>query len=233
MRSLLLLLFVCGVASGLELRPLADHVWQYTTSVEMEGWGLVPANGLLIAAGDTMIMVDTPWNDSLTVNLMDHMEQQQQRVSQWLIIPTHFHDDCMGGLAAAHLRGAESIALDSTRAIAESRGLPLPLRVFSGDTSLVVNGQVLDLFWPGGAHTSDNIVVYLPESELLFGGCMIKCTGARSLGNLQDADLPHWSAALDAVVTRFGDSVIVVPGHGPAGGRELLYHTKQLLEAQE
>jgi hypothetical protein len=38
------------------------------------------------------------------------------------------------------------------------------------------------VFFPGAAHSADNVVVYFPKKRLLFGGCMIK---PKELGYLE------------------------------------------------
>ena len=42
-------------------------------------------------------------------------------------------------------------------------------------------------FTPAG-HTSDNITVGIDGTDIAFGGCLIKDSKAKSLGNLGDAD---------------------------------------------
>ncbi len=84
------------------------------------------------------------------------------------------------------------------------------------------------LLHPGAAHSPDNIVVFFPRRGVLFGGCMIK--GGASLGNLTDADLQSWPAAigrLQALSPR-----VVVPGHDERLDPGQLDNTLRLL-AQE
>ncbi|MFO0645147.1 MAG: hypothetical protein U0326_02840 [Polyangiales bacterium] len=38
-------------------------------------------------------------------------------------------------------------------------------------------GTEIEVFFPGAAHTLDNVVVWLPSRALLFGGCMIRPAG--------------------------------------------------------
>jgi len=53
------------------------------------------------------------------------------------------------------------------------------------------------------------------------------------MGNTDDADIAHWDDAVVAVEARYPDARIIVPSHGPPGGRELLRHTIDLARAQE
>ena len=50
-------------------------------------------------------------------------------------------------------------------------------------------------FYPGPGHTSDNITVGIDGTDIAFGGCLIKDSKAKSLGNLGDADTEHYAAS--------------------------------------
>jgi catechol 2,3-dioxygenase-like lactoylglutathione lyase family enzyme len=75
----------------------------------------------------------------------------------------------------------------------------------------------------------DNIVVWVPDQKVLFGGCLIKSAGARTMGYIGEADLDAWPATLATVEARFGDAAWIVPGHGSPGGVETLRHTAALI----
>jgi glyoxylase-like metal-dependent hydrolase (beta-lactamase superfamily II) len=92
-------------------------------------------------------------------------------------------------------------------------------------------GEAVEVFAPGAAHTPDNVVVWLPARGVLFGGCMIRPAGARSLGNLADADLATWPASALRVAERYAEARVVVPSHGDPGGPSLLAETVALAHA--
>jgi hypothetical protein len=48
---------------------------------------------------------------------------------------------------------------------------------------------------------------------------------ATTKGNLADADLKAWPNTIKKVMAKFPSARIVIPGHGDAGGLELLQHT--------
>jgi metallo-beta-lactamase class B VIM len=83
----------------------------------------------------------------------------------------------------------------------------------------------LEVFYPGPAHTRDNVVVWLPGSRVLAGGCAVRAGGATALGNVADADVPQYAASMRRVLARYPEPEIVVPGHGAPGGVELLRNT--------
>ena len=56
--------------------------------------------------------------------------------------------------------------------------------------------------YPGPGHTSDNITVGIDGTDIAFGGCLIKDSKAKSLGNLGDADTEHYAASARARLVR-------------------------------
>ena len=93
------------------------------------------------------------------------------------------------------------------------------------------DGRGFEVFYPGAGHTQDNLVVWIPEAKLLFGGCLIKEERARHIGNVTDADLQGWPGGNQG-------SAAALPGRrtgGPRpwspGGPQALRNTLALLAA--
>ncbi|MDP4204044.1 MAG: CfiA family subclass B1 metallo-beta-lactamase, partial [Bacteroidota bacterium] len=74
-----------------------------------------------------------------------------------------------------------------------------------------------------------NIVVWIPSEKILFAGCMVKEMKANTKGNLSDADVKAWPSTIKKVMAKFPSARIVIPGHGEAGGFELLQHTLEVV----
>ncbi|MDF4756393.1 GIM family subclass B1 metallo-beta-lactamase, partial [Vibrio parahaemolyticus] len=85
-------------------------------------------------------------------------------------------------------------------------------------------------FYPGKGHTEDNIVVWLPQYNMLVGGCLVKSASAKDLGNITDAYVNEWSTSIENVLKRYENINFVVPGHGEVGDKGLLLHTLDLLK---
>lgn len=218
------------LSPDLSVQELAPGVWLHTSWADVPGFGRVPANGLVVASEGEAAMIDTPWNDAITARLMDWMSSSLG-VRTTTVIPTHAHNDNLGGLAEAHRHGARSIAMEATRELARTTGKPVPLQGFVGLTTVPIGTRKLELRFPGGGHTRDNIVVWVPDAGLLFGGCLVKSAGATGLGYTGEADLPAWPTTIRTVADLYPSARIVVPGHGAPGGPELLTHTLDLLRA--
>ena len=84
------------------------------------------------------------------------------------------------------------------------------------------------MFYPGAGHTLDNVVVWLPKANILFGGCFIRSLDSKSLGYTGEADIGQWPSSVDALLAKYPDAKLVVPGHGAIGDLALLRHTKAL-----
>jgi len=219
---------VINLADDLQVIPLAPGLWRHVSYKDLPDFGHTPANGLVLCSGGEALLIDTPWTDDQTARLCDWLAREQgARVTA--AIPTHSHEDCIGGLREVHRRGARSYALDKCVFLARDTGKEAPQTAFSDAYKLTVGGQTVELRYLGGGHTIDNIVVWIPQQQVLFGGCLIKSADARSLGYTREAELSAWPATLRAVRTRYPDARLIVPGHGDPGGFELLTRTLELL----
>lgn len=221
---------VVTISDDVKLIKITDGVWRHITTLETKEYGPVPANGLIVIDGEKAVMIDTPWNGEQTARLIDWLEKVKN-VKLETVIATHRHTDCTGGLDIAHKRGAISYALDRTIELAKKEGDQVPMKGFKDALTLNCGSTVLELFYPGGGHTIDNIVVWLPKKRILFGGCAVKSTQSKTLGNLNDAVPREWPSTLMSLLKKYPDAKWVVPGHGKPGGLEYIKHTLKLLMA--
>jgi metallo-beta-lactamase class B len=215
------------VSEDVVLRLIAPDVWIHTTYVDLPQHGRVPANGLVLVDRTEAMLIDLPWTDEQTAALFEWINVKcGARVT--MVVPTHFHEDCMGGLREAHRRRAVSYALDRTILAASRRQLPIPQNAFREEIVLTCGGTRVDVRYFGAGHTTDNVVVWLPRKNVLFAGCLVKSANATSLGNTADGDLKAYPATLRRVRAAYPQAKIVVPGHGNWGGLELISHTLAL-----
>ncbi|MBN1781078.1 subclass B1 metallo-beta-lactamase [bacterium] len=213
----------------LEIVRISDHAFVHVSYHHFTNTPNVAANGLVLASGSEAVIIDTPWTDKDTEKLIKWVSDSLH-ASVTGVIATHSHIDCMGGIGAVHSAGILSYACDSTCSIARSRGQILPKRTFKDSLTLAIGGHRLTCYYLGGGHATDNIVVWIPDFDILFGGCLMKATTWKGLGNLRDADLQAWPVTLEKVRRKFPANCTVIPGHGPIGGMEIVDHTLDLLE---
>jgi len=106
-----------------------------------------------------------------------------------------------------------------------------PNRLFDIKEGLKLNvgEEIVEVYFPGESHSTDNTVVYFHNKKVLFGGCMVKSLESRGPGFTGDANMEEWPKSVEKVLKRYKDARIVVPGHGNWGDTKLLRHTIDLL----
>ena len=222
-------------ADDLRFTALAPGVWLHTAYKDVPPYGPVPTNGLIVASGPgEAVLVDTAWDDRQTARILAWSETSLgRRITA--SVHTHAHDDKMGGVGALRAAGVATYAHPLSNEAAPTRGLaPAEWSLtVTRDGEIATPGALgpLTVFYPGPAHTADNVVVRVAGTEVLFGGCLVRPGGSGSLGNTADADVARWGDAARAVAARFPDAGVIVPSHGAPGGRALLDHTAALAEA--
>lgn len=217
------------ISDDLELIRISDNSYVHISYLITSNGRRVPCNGLIYVNRDEALIIDTPVNDELTLDLINWLKSNLS-VNVAGVIATHWHIDCMGGLGQIHKSGLKSYAHELTCEIAGTKNLPVPK--FSFKDSLIIKTGEKEIIckYFGAAHTVDNIVVWIPEERILFGGCMAKSLSANTPGNIRDADLDSWPGTIEKVIGRFPHAQIVVPGHGDHGGTELLTHTLNVVK---
>jgi metallo-beta-lactamase class B len=215
------------ISDDIQLQKIEENVWIHTTYVNYPKWGKIPANGVLITDDSVAAIIDTPWTNRQTEILFDWIEANLKTKIEHVVV-THAHDDCMGGLKTVHKRGITTYSLDVTKNKALQESKPIPLKTFSDKMVLKLGEKELVLKYLGGGHTIDNIVVWVPDQKLLFGGCLVKPVKAKTLGNIKDADIRSWLDTLHDTIETFPSVKIVVPGHGRYGNISLIHNTINL-----
>jgi metallo-beta-lactamase class B len=196
----------------IEVIQLKEGVFVYRSFALYEG-SLVSANGLILESSDEVALIDTPWDDQQTVQLLNWIDREIGKPVSFAVI-THAHMDRIGGIDVLKSRNISTISGRLTAKEAALRGYSQPDITFLSDTLLSYGVSSLEVFYPGPGHTIDNSVVYLSDYHMLYGGCFIKSAASRSLGNLDDAVVADWPGSLKRVSERYPERKVVIPGHG-------------------
>lgn len=213
------------------LRRIHPDVWLHISTWRFENGLAYPSNGLVVRQGDELFLVDPAWGKEATKSLLKAIEEQIGLPVRFAL-STHFHDDRVAGDNVLKQHGIKVYASPLTRELAAAEGNVVPETGLDGldkAGDAVALGPV-EVFYPGAGHTLDNLVVYLPDAAVLFGGCLIHEQGRDNAGNTADADLTAWPESLKRVKARYPGAEIVVPGHGVPGGMALLQHSISLVE---
>lgn len=214
----------------LVITQISENAFVHTTYLQTNDFGRVPCNGLVVRDGGEALIFDTPTTDSESEALIRWVEKKLHCKVK-AVVPTHFHNDCLGGLNAFTARGIASYASEKTITLATKNNFPVPANGFRDSLVLAVGNAQVRLTFFGEGHTADNVVAYFPSEKVLFGGCLVKEIGA-SKGFLGDANLATWTATVENVKKAYPEVQVVVPGHGNPGGAQLLDYTAELFRVK-
>jgi len=183
---------------------------------------------MIVLDKNEAVVFDTPTNNTTALELINWVEKNLDSKIK-AVIPTHFHADCLGGLEAFHQQGIASYANYLTIQTAKSNNFTIPQNGFVDLLELKVGKQKIVAAFFGAGHTKDNVIGFFPREKIMFGGCLIKESGAGK-GNLEDADTNQWPVSVAKIKAKYPDTKIIIPGHGKSGGTELLDYTINLFK---
>lgn len=215
---------------NLILVRLSDHTYQHISFLNTNDFGRVECNGMLVINDSQSIIFDTPADDESSEELINYVTQNLKS-KIIAVIPTHFHEDCVGGISTFNKHKIQSYASNLTIQLLKKKGDKHANLMNGFDDSLTLslgNKKVIAKYF-GEGHTKDNIVGYFPTDNVMFGGCLIKELGAKK-GNLEDANIKEWSFTVLKLKEGFPKAKIIIPGHGKSGGTELLDYTETLFK---
>jgi metallo-beta-lactamase class B len=215
------------VSDDIELIKLSENAYIHISYSVLPKFGRISSNGLVFINDGKAFLFDTPVSDSLTKDLVSWLTDSM-KVKIVGFVPNHWHIDCMGGLKFIQDQRIESYANQMTIDIAKAKNLPVPSHGFKDSLQLQLGDKLIKCYYLGAAHSTDNIVTWIPSEKILFAGCMVKSINSQDLGNTADGDLIAYPGTIDKVFNKFPTAKIVIPGHGQFGGLDLIIHTKEL-----
>ncbi len=216
-------------------------------------------NSLLVVLPDNRaVLIDTPNETSGTRSLMEWMNETFGQL-ELIVINTGFHQDNLGGNEYLISHKIPVYGSDLTARLIDENGDDLrelllgitrevenrkyynayrslhfmpPDNTFSIQKGLNLNfeDEDIEVYFPRESHTADNVVVYLHQRRILFGGCMVYALESSGKGFIRDANLQEWPQSLLNIKERFPEALIVVPGHGYWGDSSLIDHTIEVVQ---
>ena len=215
-------------SNDLIITQIAENSFVHTSFKQTNDFGKVPCNALIVRNSNEVIVFDTPTNDKNSEELIKWINETLNcKINA--IIPTHFHDDCLGGLKVFDENDIPSYAYFKTIELAKENNFVFPQNSFTDSIILKVGDENIIAKFFGEGHTKDNVVGYFPGENIMFGGCLIKELDAGK-GYLGDANVKDWSNTVEGVKKEYPNVKIIVPGHGAYGDQKLLDYTIELFK---
>ncbi|MBA3309908.1 MAG: MBL fold metallo-hydrolase [Nocardioidaceae bacterium] len=144
----------------------------------------------------------------------------------------HAHENVASGLVSAAERikrliaerpepdpGHPAITAQVLRDVVDTE-LRFPDVTFSSVATIDLGDRYVELVHPGRGHTDGDIVVRVPDAEVLFAGDLVEESGPPVFG--ADCYPMDWAASVDLVVGMLAAVTVVVPGHGTPVDRDFV-----------
>jgi metallo-beta-lactamase class B len=211
------------------VKQLVGGIWITCFTFKTPDLGYVPCNGLIIAAPPGPTIVDTG-NTRDQGKLLVRTAKRLTGKSATQAIATHYHGDRTGGIAAMRDAKIPVFGHPYTVGLAQAYDLPMPQPVKGLEKGAVQLGPV-ELYYPGAGHTRDNITVWHQESRTLFGGCLLRATSDKGIGNREHADMGAYPGTIERLTEKYPDRQFIIPGHGTSAGDALTWTRSRLSAA--
>ncbi|MEQ7005480.1 MBL fold metallo-hydrolase [Actinopolymorpha sp. B17G11] len=184
-----------------------------------------------VVGADGILLVDTRASLGEADELRADLRRLSRAPVRW-VVDTHWHfDHCFGNarFADAVIYGHESVPAmlearaDGVRAELSARSAEWatemaalevvpPGRTFASVAMADLGDRVVELVHPGRGHTDGDVVVRVPDADVVYVGDLVEESGPPSYGD--DSYPLEWGATLDVVAGLLTTRTAVVPGHG-------------------
>ena len=149
------------------------------------------------------------------------------------LVNTHWHFDHTDGNEWMHSAGATITAHENTRkhlststrvedwnfTFPPSPAGAIPTDVFNADKTLHLNGATVALKYYGSSHTDGDVSAYFIQADVLHTGDTWWNGYYPFIDYSTGGSLDGMIRAAEANVARVTDKTVVIPGHGPVGGK--------------
>lgn len=227
-----------GDAQPESFKEVAKGVWFRHGDLDNKGH----CNNIVIEMTDSLIVVDANFPSGAQA-LLNDIKKVSSKPVKW-VFDTHHHGDHAYGNAVWTALGATTLAHENVvreleryeparwkankreDVVALKRDTAEPPRKTFGSSPYVIEegGRRVEFHHFGWAHTRGDGFVYLPKEKIL-------CTGDAATNGpynfTADANVANWPKVMESAQKL--DVKQVLPGHGPAGGKEVLEGQKQFM----
>jgi glyoxylase-like metal-dependent hydrolase (beta-lactamase superfamily II) len=216
---------------------VADRVW-----VARYPW--MDVNVSIVAGGAGLLVLDTQASTVLAREAMADLRRVSPLPVLWAV-NSHQHFDHSFGNGVFRAEGAELLCHENAaetlpahaaevRAAAAQEDdqryqdvaateVVVPERTFSSALSVDLGDRFVEIVHPGRGHTSGDLVVRVPDADLVLAGDLVEQSERGSVPGFGEDCYPmEWPLTLDTVLGLTTSATTVVPGHGAVVDREFV-----------
>jgi len=131
------------------------------------------------------------------------------------VVLTHGHVGHTGGVAGLVGSSATPVVVHEAAAatLSPPGGEVADLRTLSSATAVDLGDRVVEVVHPGRGHSDGDVVVVVPDADVVVVGDLVRGDGPPSYG--AGCWPLEWPGSLDLALQLVRGSAVVVPGHGP------------------
>lgn len=214
----------------LKINRLNDKLYVYTTYNTFNGQRY-SANALYLITKLGIVLFDTPWDTTQYQPLLDSI-QNKHKLPVIAVFTSHWHDDRAGGFTYYNTKGVPTYATPQTNFLLKKNDKEESTRAIKLSKTYKIGGERFKIEYFGEGHTKDNVVVWLPDYHILYGGCLIKSAQAQNIGFVGDGNLRDWPITIGKLMKRHPNIALVIPGHDEWSGAGHLERTLELLKGE-
>jgi len=148
-------------------------------------------------------------------------------------VPIHAHEEAAARTVTAGER-IKDLYVDSgdphTDEVRATRILAAD-HTFSSARSLDLGDRLVELVHPGRGHTGGDVVVRIPDADVVLAGDLVEESPIRNgvPGFGADCYPMDWPTTLDLALNLIGPDTVVVPGHGAPVGRDFVQEQRSAI----
>ncbi len=208
---------------NISFTEVGEGLWAFTAEGD-------PNSGVIIG-DDSVMIIEAQATPRLAGKVIEKVREVTDKPISHLVL-THYH--AVRVLGASAYGAGQIIMGDAARAMVVERGqedwdsefqrfprlfeghesipgLTFPTTTFSKDMTVYLGNRRIELMHPGRAHTAGDIVIHVPDQNVMFTGDIVEYHSACYCG---DGHFGDWGDTLDNIVA-FGVDAIA-PGRGDA-----------------
>jgi metallo-beta-lactamase class B len=219
-------LFAQAENAKLKISHLTGSFYIYTTYNTYQE-SRVPANGMYVVTDNGVVMFDTPWDTTQFQPLLDSIKLKHNQTVV-MCFATHWHSDKTAGLEYYRQQGIKTYTTVFTDELSKQNNKKRAEFLIAKDTVFQVGKFSFETFYPGQAHTLDNIVIWFKKEKILYGGCLIKGADDKNLGYLDDGNKTAYAATLKNVQAKFRKPKFIIVAHSDWRNINSLKHSIEM-----